>query len=477
MSKNKVNFSKYVDGDRLSLNGNELFLDNIRLDVKKLVNFLKDHRDITYLTLNSCKIGNEDIRELANLTHLKLLDLSDNEIDDKGEPLAPLINLEWLDLSHYFVDDIDRDFQDEIGDGGIEDVARYLRNFEEFLSGNKIGDKGVEALARYLRNLKELNLSGNKIGDKGTEALAKLPNLTELDLSSNKVDCEGYEALARSFYVKYVRGDFRIHHDVFKFFVDLYYKNQSIDNLSEDSVKEAIFNVARHGQGEKIVQYTLAKPNEYPFLINSRDEYGHTLYHYYTHSPEMQTFLFEHGLIPEKETELQNILQDRQSTHRTPVVNQVNFFTKKLVESIKASKKELEQAATSYVKNIPKLLEQYQSDPVRLRLLSLSDSEKKNVMENVLSNGSPIPNDQDFIKTVINKAKQALEEQYLIGDTARLQYDYARDDAKVTIPESIGYVKLHIDKLSLSIPLDKRKELLVTLAQQNPKLVEKSCFK
>ncbi|QOD38232.1 TomO hydrophobic C-terminal domain-containing protein [Candidatus Wolbachia massiliensis] len=136
------------------------------------------------------------------------------------------------------------------------------------------------------------------------------------------------------------------------------------------------------------------------------------------------------------------------------------------------------------MKNIPKLLKQYQNDQMRLKLLSISDTEKRSVMKKTLNSDQPVPDDKEFIEAIFNKAEQALREQYLEKKdgkycnghpTAELQYDYIRDDAKVTIPESMGRIKLLID--NFSVPLKEKKELLVTLANQNPELVEKKLSK
>lgn len=103
-----------------------------------------------------------------------------------------------------------------------------------------------------------------------------------------------------------------------------------------------------------------------------------------------------------------------------------------MVESTEASEEQLKQAAASYVESI-ELLEQYQNDPIRLKLLSLTDNEKRSVMEETLGD-NPVPNDKEFIKTVIDKAKDALNTKYLrknqLGEydqgypTQELQYDY-----------------------------------------------------
>jgi hypothetical protein len=69
--------------------------------------------------------------------------------------------------------------------------------------------------------------------------------------------------------------------------------------------------------------------------------------------PEVQKFLFKHGMIPKQEwsqernqgidNTLQCITRDKQSIHIEVVAKRTNVFAKNLVESIKASKEQLQQ--------------------------------------------------------------------------------------------------------------------------------------
>ncbi|MBS9530968.1 ankyrin repeat domain-containing protein [Wolbachia endosymbiont of Rhagoletis cerasi] len=96
-------------------------------------------------------------------------------------------------------------------------------------------------------------------------------------------------------------------------------------------------------------------------------------------------------------------------------------------------------------------------------------------MEKTLGN-NPVPNDKEFIKTVIDAAKDALETKFLrkneLGEydagypTSRIKYG---NNETITIPKSIGYIKLLID--NFCVPLEEKKQLLVTLMEQNPELV------
>ncbi len=400
----------------------------------------------------------------------------------------------------------------------------------------------ISALISFLQSnthITRLNSNSNKVGYEGAIALAKLKNLTELSLHYDKIGDEGAIALAESLCLKNVRISLKENsignkgmkalaesenHLEIDGYVDSYSllgfyeylkrswsearakSNGNVGKLDEDTTKSLFFDLVRQNHHRERIELLLNDSDKYPFLINSKDSQGHTLSHFYTHSPEMQKFLFEHGMIPEQERNQRGddarIARDSQSVHASPIVKRTNFFTRKLVESMEASKEQLERAAVSYVGNIG-LLKQYQNDPIyvqsirllkgyqnqndsiKLRLLSLTDNEKRSVMKETLRETDPTPGDEEFIKTVIDKAEQALKRQYLKKNchgeydegypTNRMQYDYARDDAKITIPESIGYIKLLID--NFSVPLKEKKELLVALMEQNPDLVKNKLSK
>ncbi|WP_265017231.1 TomO hydrophobic C-terminal domain-containing protein [Wolbachia endosymbiont (group A) of Epistrophe grossularia] len=434
---------------------------------------------LTSLRLVANKIGNEGAKALANsnLPNLKLLYLG-NHLDTKSvKALLATKNVRNL---------LSPDLVNNIGDKGAEALAKgNLLNLASLeLSNNNISAEGAEALAKdNLPNLTSLGLSCNNIGNKGAEALANvnLTKFTKLDLFGNNIDFEHIEVLARSQCSGIKLGD-RDQKVFYDFLLKKCSNNQVVD---EESIKRMIFIVARSNHSGDLVRYILTQPDKYPFLINSKDEQGHTLSHFYNHSPEIQEFLFKHGLVPEKDSTLRNITNDKQSVHAGLAVKKTKFITKNLVESIKASEGQLEQAVNSYVESIG-LLKQYQNDPIRLRLLSLTNNEKKSAMEKTLRETDPTPGDEKFIEAVIDKAEQALKQQYLKKNfrgeydqgypTNRMQYDYTRGSERfITIPESIGYIKLLID--DFSVPLKEKKELLVTLMEQNPDLVKNKLSK
>lgn len=107
--------------------------------------------------------------------------------------------------------------------------------------------------------------------------------------------------------------------------------NGNAGKLDEDTTKRLFFDLARQNHHRERIELLLNDPDKYTFLINSSDEEGHTLSHFYTHSPEMQKFFFERGLIPEKERSQERnqrrddarIVQDSQSVHDRVVLRQI----------------------------------------------------------------------------------------------------------------------------------------------------------
>lgn len=368
-------------------------------------------------------------------------------------------------------------------------------DFSQHVQGNALSlhnniSINMDELAGFLERNKSitvLSLRNCNIDSEDIKALSealksgKLSHLTSLSLNLNDMELK---ALAESEkHCELVdKLDGRLS-EFFKHLKNVWHEKRAsskgnVNKLDEDTTKKLFFDIARQGYPGICIKHLLRDSDKYPFLVNSRDEQGHTLFHFYNHIRQVQKDLFEHGLIPEQEEYiLQNISQDRQSTHARPLVEQTNFITRKLVESIKVNKDELQEAVNSYVENIPKLFDQYQTNQVKIGLLNLFESEKRSVMEVVLSADQPVPNDKEFIEKIFRKAKKTLEQQYLERNgryngysTTELQYDYTREDAKVTIPESVGYIKLLID--NFSIPLEEKKELLATLMEQNPHLVK-----
>ncbi|WP_264730462.1 leucine-rich repeat domain-containing protein [Wolbachia endosymbiont (group B) of Episyrphus balteatus] len=440
-------------------------------------------KNLTQLNLSFNNIDKEGAEALANLTNLTQLNLADNNIGNKGAKALADGNLTKLTRLDLTKNNIANEGAEALANGNLTKLTQLD------LTKNNIANEGAEALANgNLTKLTQLDLSYNNIGAEGVEALANgnLTKLTRLYLNDNNIDAKGAKALAES--EKYCEFIDKITHikgnnepmgfckRLKKSWSQARAKSKSnVRKLDESTIRSLFFDLAQHGYTGGI-EVLLDDYDKYPFLINSRNEQGHTLSHFYNHDPGMQRFFFERGMIPKQRPEQKRddlrIARDSQSVHASPVVKKTNFLAKKLVESTKADEEQLKQAATSYVESI-ELLKQYQNDPIRLNLLSVNDKEKREVMEKTLGD-NPVPNDKDFIGDIIDKVKEALKKNYLKKNshdeydqgypTQGLQYDYTKDDAKITIPESIGRIKLLID--NFNIPLEEKKELLVTLMEK-----------
>lgn len=121
------------------------------------------------------KLGSNGVMSLSRLTrHLETLDLSNNNIPDKG-------------TSHLAT--------------ALSDPGAVVKELS--LEMNKIGDEGAEHFARALENnvrLKQLNFWGNRMGNAGTLALAQALNqgnstMERLVLGDNLLDSSGEEKL------------------------------------------------------------------------------------------------------------------------------------------------------------------------------------------------------------------------------------------------------------------------------------------
>ncbi|XP_066264943.1 uncharacterized protein [Branchiostoma lanceolatum] len=105
-------------------------------------------------------------QSLGSCQNLKKVDLSHNDLSERGDFLPPLPNLEEIDLSH-----------------------------------NAISDEAVPCLLKGLglcQKLKKVNLSDNKLSDVGEliAAFINLPILTRVDIEYNSISDESLPAIA-----------------------------------------------------------------------------------------------------------------------------------------------------------------------------------------------------------------------------------------------------------------------------------------
>src|SRR4051794_29893752 len=148
------------------------------------------------LNLRSSWISDSDLLEVARLSQLTDLDLSETRITDIGfQQLKSLKNVSRVSLY----------YAEQIGDGALAAMREWKRLKYLNLRGTKVTDAGLAHLAglpiesldigfslftdngfEYLMNLpqlKSLAAGGNKLTDTGLNSLRLLPNLIDLDLS------------------------------------------------------------------------------------------------------------------------------------------------------------------------------------------------------------------------------------------------------------------------------------------------------
>jgi Leucine-rich repeat (LRR) protein len=179
------------------------------------------------------KVTDGDLKEVSQLAHLQVLDLSYSEITNEGLPhLGALKQLHTLDLRNTRIDDaglqILKEFKNlkrlyltncPVTDKGLVHL-RELPDLEElFLRGgkevwekgvgasippyfelwcwkNEVTDKGMASL-KELKNLQKLYLNGYRLTDEGLRELKEITNLRELTLDVTEVTDEGLTHLSR----------------------------------------------------------------------------------------------------------------------------------------------------------------------------------------------------------------------------------------------------------------------------------------
>lgn len=169
----KLSHLKYLEKVSFYYN----YLEFIPKGVGKLTQLKK-------LDLHRNELTVDGLEELATLTNLEELNLSENVLGGKAEdyePLTKLTSLKTLNLSMNRIDS---------GAIGILDKIAKLTNLEKLdLSSNKFGEHDFAPLTNLV-NLKELNLSYNEIGSEAVgilDKIAKLTNLETLNLESCKI--------------------------------------------------------------------------------------------------------------------------------------------------------------------------------------------------------------------------------------------------------------------------------------------------
>jgi Leucine-rich repeat (LRR) protein len=189
------------------------------------------------LDLSGSAVSDKGLKELAALTHLKLLSLSftnvtlSAEAEEGLDALACLTNLRILNVAHNRLDryaiarlsklpcleelhldgiELSPAMIDELGklksvnalgltktsmdDNGLLQLARFPKLRRLNLAQTKITDAGLLNLAK-LHDLESLNLWATAITDEGVRHLGALRNLKSLDLSSTQISNAGLREL------------------------------------------------------------------------------------------------------------------------------------------------------------------------------------------------------------------------------------------------------------------------------------------
>lgn len=151
-------------------------------DLSLLSSFRSD--DLYRLGLQFCNIRDDDLKWIAHLTDLKVLDLTDVPIVGSGlRSLAGMSSLRMLYMPYTKVSDI-----------GLPHLAPLVRLEELDLTYAFITDTGLMSL-QPLTNLRSLNLNSTAITDKGLVPLEGMSQLRKLYLGHSQVSEDGVNRL------------------------------------------------------------------------------------------------------------------------------------------------------------------------------------------------------------------------------------------------------------------------------------------
>ncbi|WP_342267830.1 hypothetical protein [Candidatus Tisiphia endosymbiont of Empis tessellata] len=209
---------------------------------------------------------------------------------------------------------------------------------------------------------------------------------------------------------------------------------------------------------DSIVEYLLKHTDEtYSFSINGPIQ-GQTITNYYMDRPNIQKLLFEHGYIPrELRNDLQAIVNDSQSVHNSTLVRATNSFIKDLLEQLKASDKQLDQAAKQTITRIADL-SNITSKPEYTPFLlpNLPEDRKKDIFDKIPEEDklNYLQDNKKAMQAIIEKAVNILKNLYVKTDVdgkydgTYANYSYCYDylhGKNLQLPKAIGAVKLFID--------------------------------
>lgn len=140
---------------------------------------------VVAIDLRASWVGDADLRDLAAISTLRKLDLSETRITDHG--LRQLKNASGIT-------DLNLRFAESITGEGISALKSWKQLKRLNLAGTKISDSALQQISQ-LNSLEELNIGGVLVTDAGLEALTSLAHLRELTLGGNKLTDAGLEPL------------------------------------------------------------------------------------------------------------------------------------------------------------------------------------------------------------------------------------------------------------------------------------------
>ncbi|CAI5528098.1 unnamed protein product [Closterium sp. Naga37s-1] len=172
--------------------------------------FISSLRSLRHLNLDSSRVNDLAMAELAGLTALESLDLSDSTVGDAGiRSVSAMTRLSSLNLSYCSVTDggvtsiahlsaltsLSLDTR-SITDAGLKRLSALTNLTNLDLFGARVTDEGM-AVVKGFKKLRVLEVCGGGITDKGVKELASLPQLASLNVSQNqRITDTGVKALA-----------------------------------------------------------------------------------------------------------------------------------------------------------------------------------------------------------------------------------------------------------------------------------------
>jgi len=138
------------------------------------------------LDLSERRMSDDEIAELAKLTNLRSLRMSNTSIDDTSiASLSGLVELRELGLS-----------QTDVSDAGVKKLSPLTKLHTLWMADSQITDAGLKHLKAFPA-LVELDLHGTQVTDSGLPTLAALPQLRRLNIQGTHISKPAALAFAK----------------------------------------------------------------------------------------------------------------------------------------------------------------------------------------------------------------------------------------------------------------------------------------